>query len=160
MLTGECNVVAIGNYTIYIRSDHQYMSAINAIRKKKANGLATGLIFVLIAFYAAGAAQLQVLHEYLHAHLHVTSHSETEERDACHRTIYHQDKENGCGHQSHIVVTDKCPLCDLISDTDQVFLLQASSLSVDFILIDFPISVSALETSIHIIRSPRAPPSV
>jgi hypothetical protein len=136
------------------------MLTIAGIRKKKGNGFAAILILLLIAFCAAGNAQLEALHQFLHSHHHGTSHSQTQEQDACHRTIYHQDVENGCGHQSHIVVTDKCALCDLISHPDQIFLSEGGTLTSDFIAIDFPICVSDAQSSVQLIRSPRAPPSL
>jgi hypothetical protein len=132
----------------------------SAIRKRKTNGFAATLTFLLIAFCIAGNAQLEALHQFLHSHHHGTSHSQTDEQDACHRTIYHQDVEDGCGHQSHIVVTEKCALCDLISHPHQIFLSEGCTLTIDFVTIDFPICVSDEQGSVQLIRSPRAPPSV
>lgn len=98
------------------------MSLRAAIRQNTPHRIKAVLCFFLLIFYLTGIAQFDALHRLFHPHDHVVAHSEALEREPCHRAIYHHDREHGCGHHAHILVTGKCALCDLITHTDQILL--------------------------------------
>jgi hypothetical protein len=56
-------------------------------------------LFVLVNIPFASFHSL--IHPY-HEAEHSATHSEFNEQDACHRSIYHQDTQRGCGHKNHI----------------------------------------------------------
>lgn len=70
---------------------------------------------VLLLIYFSGTSHLEVLHSFYHNHDQRVKHSEEQEKNPCHRSIYHFDFDElakNCGHNAHLVVADKCTLCD------------------------------------------------
>jgi hypothetical protein len=136
------------------------MSLLAAIRGRKAHGLKALPYILLLTFYVAGTANFEWLHEFLHSHDHLVSHSEVQEKDPCHRAIYHHEAEKGCGHDSHIVVTEKCELCDSIFHSDQILLSKPESRFLQFSSLDFVLcSPEPVSIGLSILSS-RAPPAV
>jgi hypothetical protein len=135
------------------------MSLLAAIRGKKLRSLTLQLCTLLLAFYVTGPSQFELLHKLIHTHDHSVSHTEMQEEDPCHRSIYHNDIEKGCGHHSHIVVTDKCELCDLISHTDQILLSKSESIRPQFFSFDFNFCSTEVVSIGHSILPSRAPPT-
>jgi len=86
----------------------------------KYRGFTVGLCLLLAGMYALGSPSIDLLHHFVHKHSHDVSHSVTDENDSCHRFIYHHDVAQGCGHDSHVVVSDPCPWCDLALQRDQI----------------------------------------
>jgi len=80
-------------------------------------GYLTGALLCFL--YFAGNVQFEELHFWAHSH-NFASHSSEEEEDACHRTIFHNDVEDGCGHSSHLIEVIKCSLCDVIFQRETV----------------------------------------
>jgi hypothetical protein len=116
------------------------------------------LTLLLLLMYITGTSQLELVHSLAHDHVSLISHSQEQEEDPCHRLIYHNDVENGCGHDSHLIVTDKCHMCDLTLHCVQSLI---SSVTID------PPAVGDAEFVIYnadeasyraIISSSRAPP--
>jgi hypothetical protein len=134
------------------------MSLPAAITKRIAQGTKTVLYIFLLTFYVGGASQSQLLHQLFHSHDHSVSHSEAQEQDPCHRSIYHNDEEKGCEHHSHIVVADNCELCDLTFHTDQILLSEVESPSILFFPVDFATCSRGFAGSSQSILSSRAPP--
>jgi hypothetical protein len=136
------------------------MSLLSAIRRGIACGLKVVLCIFLLTFYIAGTSQLETLHQFFHSHDHLTSHSEAQEKNPCHREIFHHDIEKGCGHGSHIVVRDKCELCDVTFHIDQIFLARSGAQSIIFFSVDFvdssPDAVGLSQSNL----SSRAPPAI
>ena len=135
------------------------MSLLPAKNSGVVHGLKAALYIFLLMFYVVGTCQLEALHQFFHSHNNLISHSEEEEKDACHRAVYHPETEKKCDH-SHIVVADKCELCDLIFYTDQVLLSSLSSPSIKFFVVDFVFNSSDIIGTGQSIDSSRAPPEV
>jgi hypothetical protein len=64
------------------------------------HGQGTIAAFLLLLVYLGGQYLPSLGHTLLHTHAHVV-HTEADEQDACHRSIYHQDTVNGCDHPYH-----------------------------------------------------------
>lgn len=82
----------------------------------KNNGNAFGLctVLVLLGIYLGGTVEIDSFHAVLHNTPDSTSlHSEVNESNACHQSVYHNKKEKSCEHKSHIVSNKKCALCHL-----------------------------------------------
>jgi hypothetical protein len=136
------------------------MSLLAAIRGKAIQDFRTVFAVFLLTSYIIGTSQLETLHQFLHSHDHLVSHTQAQEKDPCHREIYHHDNEKGCGHHSHIAVTNKCELCDLIFHTDLIFLARSESQSILFFPVDFvPVLPDVVSLSQSIL-SLRAPPAI
>jgi hypothetical protein len=131
-----------------------------AIGKGMTHGIKPVLYIFLLTFYVAGTSQFEVFHELFHSHKNLISHSEEEEKDPCHRATYHRDTQLKCDHHSHIVVTDKCELCDLIFHTDQILFSGFSSPPIKFLTVDFVCNSSGIVDTGQSINSSRAPPVV
>jgi len=80
---------------------------------------------LLLIFYVAGNIQVEVLHQLFHSHANAVIHSAEQEKDRCHRAIYHE-KDDGCGHKSHLTKVEKCNLCHLFSHNDQLTIADSS----------------------------------
>jgi hypothetical protein len=128
--------------------------SIAAIRQR----LTPFLCFTMLVFFVIGNLQVESLHQFLHSHQHTVSHTEVQESDPCHRSLYHNDQKRGCGHQSHLIVSDKCELCDLITHSDAIVLSSPDSISNNYFTTE-PVICSASVLSIGQSNLPsRAPP--
>lgn len=74
---------------------------------------------LLAAAYIIGNSPGEALHKLFHNQETVV-HTVDQEKDSCHRTIFHQEKEDGCKHKSHISKVEKCTLCHALSHIDQI----------------------------------------
>jgi hypothetical protein len=103
-----------------------------ALRKKRSKRhLRAAYAIFLFLCYAQGIAHLDVLKPIFHSHEATVLHSSEQEEDVCHRTIYHNDKTVVCGHQSHIIASEKCKLCDFLFHSDQLTISASSTESVE-----------------------------
>lgn len=66
----------------------------------------------LLLIYLASSLRLDSIHQLFHVEDITELHSAEKEQDPCHKNIYHQQKESGCAHKSHITQNNKCPLCE------------------------------------------------
>lgn len=142
-------------------SDTNYMSFMAAIRRRNTGqGLRILVAVLLLTLYFAGTSGIEVLHQFFHSHNHLVAHSEAQENDPCHRSIYHQETDKGCGHHSHLIIRDKCELCDLIFHTDQILLSTHESPALQFFAVDFGFYAPDIPVTGQSIHSSRAPPEV
>ncbi|MCB0494617.1 MAG: hypothetical protein KDC79_00650 [Cyclobacteriaceae bacterium] len=79
------------------------------------NILTSLLAVTLLGFYLS-ADLVGSLHSYFfHEEQSETVCSLENEKDACHRTIYHHDTVNGCNHSFHLIKPiAKCELCSIL----------------------------------------------
>lgn len=75
-------------------------------------------VLVLLLIYFVGTIEFNSIHSLLHASESTELHSEENEKEACHKAIYHNARE-GCDHKVHITTNEKCSLCHLIVQTEQ-----------------------------------------
>lgn len=97
-----------------------YNKILSNNQRSKAKALVAGLLLLL---YVAGNSQFETFHQILHAH-RVVEHSEDEENNPCHRSIFHQAKEDGCEHKVHLTDNRKCPLCHVVTGSDHLTPIQ------------------------------------
>jgi hypothetical protein len=113
------------------------MSSLKKILKTYLTNSAKVLAVVLLATaYIIGNSPGEALHKLFHNQETVV-HTVDQEKDSCHRTIYHQEKEDGCKHKSHISKVDKCTLCHALSHIDQIAI---SDSTCEFISTDVDIA--------------------
>lgn len=79
---------------------------------KNRPGLIRLCLSLLILLYLTGSLQIDSIHRLFHAHESSTIHSEESEKNACHRTVFHQATQNSCDHPTHISELKKCPWCN------------------------------------------------
>ncbi len=116
--------------------------------------------WVLLVFYIAGTSSLQIARAFVHSHEHTVVHSAEAEKDPCHRFIYHNDVAQSCDHDSHLVASDTCDMCDLAYHGDQALLnimnFQIVRLKPEF----FSHYKVNLDSYWAVISSSRAPPAL
>lgn len=115
---------------------------------------------LLLALYLIGNAPVEVVHQFFHAHDVGVNHTEEQENDPCHRTIYHAEKQDGCVHKSHFTKVEKCKHCHVIIHVDQ---LTFSDHSIEYIPSDFThgeIAISGSLSEIIVHLPARAPPFI
>lgn len=93
----------------------------STLRKKHQSDKAFSALpaVLLLLLYLAGATGIDSFHRLFHeseVELHNTAH----EKDACHKKIYHNEKEKGCEHRTHLAESKKCLLCDLSFHADHI----------------------------------------
>lgn len=88
--------------------------------------IASLLALLLLALYVIGTSPVALIHEFAHDHQVLVTHSQEQEKDPCHRLVYHNDVEAGCDHDVHLTASDTCQMCDLAYHGDQTLLLAAS----------------------------------
>ena len=73
----------------------------------------TFFAWLLLFLYLVGSVQIESFHEVFHS-FEQALHSFDQEKDPCHRAIYHDSKKEGCDHKTHVTAVKKCPLCHLV----------------------------------------------
>jgi hypothetical protein len=75
--------------------------------------------------------------------------------------MYHQDIQNGCDHDAHVVASsDDCDLCHhLTFHKDQYDVVAIDYLLPDFPTINVNFTFSDIEAANTLVRSSRAPPA-
>jgi hypothetical protein len=116
------------------------------------------LTLLLLVLYIASSSNLEILHSIVHEHDIAIAHSEEQEKDPCHRLVYHNDKQAGHHHDSHLFVPDKCKLCAVAFHGDQTILPNLASIKVKFWSKHFDFYKRSLDSYWAIISSSRAPP--
>ena len=69
--------------------------------------------WLLLLLYLTGNVQVESFHKIFHS-FEQALHSTEVEKDPCHRAIYHDAKQKGCDHKTHVTAIKKCPLCHII----------------------------------------------
>ena len=124
--------------------------------KRAASPVFTLLFLVL---YVAGTSQLELLHSFAHDHEASVSHTEEQEKNPCHRLIYHHDEGLGCDHSLHLMVSNKCQMCDTICHGDQNLLSNVLFAVPEFSQEHFGLYKINLDSYWAVISSSRAPPA-
>lgn len=83
---------------------------------------------LLLFLYVLGNVQVESFHQVFHS-LEKALHSSEQEKDPCHRAIYHDEKENGCDHDTHLTAVKTCPMCHVVPFNDQYFIVATSRVS-------------------------------
>jgi len=129
------------------------------ILTKSVNGsIGKILTLMLLVFYIAGTSDVELLHSLIHTHDVAATHSDEQEKDPCHRLIYHNDTEQGCSHDSHLIVSDKCEMCDLVYHGDHTMLVNPTFFTEEFSSELFDFYKISLDSYWAVISSSRAPP--
>jgi hypothetical protein len=91
----------------------------------------TASILLLLFLYTAGNVQLESFHSVFHS-LEKALHSAEQEKDPCHRAIYHDAKDEGCDHKTHVTAVKECPLCHVVPFNDQLLTSDNTFESISF----------------------------
>jgi hypothetical protein len=75
--------------------------------------LSRAATIALLALYAVGSLQVESFHRLIHGHDEAALHSPEQEKNDCHRLIFHNISEGSCHHKSHVTELKKCPLCQI-----------------------------------------------
>ena len=116
------------------------------------------LTFALLIFYIIGTGKLEI-HSIFDDHAVAISHSEEQEEDPCHRTVYHDDWQKGCHHATHLIVSDKCQICDCAIHSDQSLVSSHIDSPVPYPIKQFITYKNNLDSYFAVISSSRAPPT-
>ena len=80
--------------------------------KSKVTALGSFVTLALLLLYSVSSLRIDSVHQLFHAENVTELHSAEKENDPCHKNIYHQQKESGCEHKSHITENSKCSFCE------------------------------------------------
>jgi hypothetical protein len=75
--------------------------------------LRTISISLLLLLYVVGNVQIESIHQVFHS-FETALHSTDQEKDPCHRAIYHEATDDGCDHSTHFTAVKNCPLCHVV----------------------------------------------
>lgn len=114
----------------------------------------------LLLLYIAGTSQLEWVHSFAHDQGQRVSHGDEQELDPCHRQIHHNDKEQGCDHDAHLIVSDKCQMCDLACQADQTIFCAVDFATADFLAYYIAFYKGNPGSYRSLLSSSRAPPAV
>ena len=101
-----------------------------SFQNRSFNGVQTVKSLTMTLFlsgYLLATTGLQVIHKIFHEHAASVTHNFTDEQDLCHRVIYHHDQVANCGHASHVIVHEKCALCDVWFHTEAYTIFPTAS---------------------------------
>jgi hypothetical protein len=112
---------------------------------------------LLLLLYLAGNVQVESFHQVFHS-FEQALHSSDQEKDPCHRAIYHDSKQEGCDHKTHFTAVKKCPLCHIVPLSEKHIAVSHSFESISSLsdFENFSFSIPATELSGNL--SARAPP--
>ena len=112
---------------------------------------------LLLLLYLTGNVQVESFHKAFHS-FEQALHSSDEEKDPCHRAIYHDSKQKGCDHKTHVTAVKKCPLCHIVPLNEKHIAVSHSFESFfstsDFATFSFSFTVTEISGNL----SARAPP--
>ena len=112
---------------------------------------------LLLFLYFAGNVQVESFHKAFHTFEQVL-HSSDQEKDPCHRAIYHDSRQQGCDHKTHVTAVKKCPLCHIVPMNEKHIAVSHSFETFfspsDFKEVSFLFSVTEISGAL----SARAPP--
>ncbi len=77
---------------------------------------------LLLAVYVLGSSNIYV-HGFLSHHPLPDQHAAEVENDPCHISLYHQERDGGCEHDTHLVAIEKCAFCHLAFQSLHFFTL-------------------------------------
>lgn len=132
-----------------------------ALGKKSAQDSLKAFFFLfLLISYTVGNIQVEAFHRHFHAQDNIDTHSFQEEKDPCHRTLYHHEKNYGCKHKLHLKKADKCSLCHIFYHSDQITFSDSSCefIQSGFIVAEKFISVQLADIDNNL--PSRAPPFI
>ena len=95
------------------------------IHNKTTNCFRACCAVFLLVLYITGNTQFEGFHKLFHAHQVVADHSIANEKDPCHRSIYHHEKNKDL-HRSHLIKAENCNLCHVFFHTDQLTFADSS----------------------------------
>jgi hypothetical protein len=116
------------------------------------------LTVALLALYIAGSSNINFLHTVVHHDDVVVAHSPEQEKDPCHRGIYHNDSAHASEHDSHVSVSHKCKMCDIAYHGDQTIFSDIEFASQEFFNKHFVLRKISLDSHCDGLSSSRAPP--
>lgn len=93
--------------------------------------LKSGCVLLWLLLYGVGSLSTEGVHAFLHSN-ELALHTVQQEKDPCHRNIFHQDNKS-CEHKTHVDKVRKCPLCQFSFHADQWFSEEAHSDKVEFV---------------------------
>lgn len=127
--------------------------------KETSNRLPSLIALTLLVLYVSCYLHTEVIHHLSHTQKVQDLHSIENEKNPCHRSVYHHEKKS-CEHKAHLTKSDTCSECQFsidhnkYLDTQQLAATIVHYNSFEVIAIAFFIA----DFSIH--RSDRAPPVV
>jgi hypothetical protein len=114
---------------------------------------------LLLTLYAAASLKVDSFHELFHAQELKELHSTEQENNPCHKSVYHQQAENGCEHKSHITENTKCPLCEFNVSPDQLANELSAKSETRIVQIKQTVWLGEEPASVDISLSSRGPPA-
>lgn len=128
------------------------------ISRRNRRSISSMLNLLFVVLYILSSSGAGMFHSISHETRHEVSHGSEDEKDPCHRSIYHSGSHGGCSHGSHFIASDKCPMCDVVFHGDQLpgpdIVFSESHLSENYIFYNLPSSGHQA-----VISSSRAPPA-
>lgn len=112
----------------------------------------------LLFLHIIGSSNIEYFHKLLFEHKVTALHKVNNESDPCHITLYHPIDNGGCNHESHFVIEDKCPLCDLQFHSNIIVTACAIKLPAAFKIVPEPNSTLLSITGINNQSTGRSPP--
>lgn len=117
-------------------------------------------IIVLLFVYLTGTVEFSSFHSVLHPADEVGLHSESNESNACHQTIYHNVAGKNCEHTSHLAAAKKCPLCHLSFQSQDLFNVSVTDNPNQFIVFFSGVAENTFKSKSFSQDPSRAPPVV
>lgn len=115
-------------------------------------------VILLLFLYVLGASNIESFHSLFHEQEATVLHSEQNDANPCHITLYHQDRDGGCHHDSHLVKEDKCSFCHVQLHNAQIAEVSAIILPVTFCVVSSSNSFDLHVEGINFRSAGRAPP--
>jgi len=118
------------------------------------------VVVSLLCLHIIGSYNIEYFHKLFFEHEVTELHEVNNESDPCHITLYHPIDNGGCNHESHFVIEDKCPLCDLHFHSNAIATVSTITIPLAFSIVPEPNSTLISITGINYQITGRSPPFV
>ncbi len=115
-------------------------------------------VISLLFLYLLGSFNVESFHSLFHQHEATVLHTEQNEADHCHITLYHQERDGGCNHDSHLVNEEKCSICDVQLNNNQLAEISTITFQRTFCVVSSSNSFERYIEGIDFQSPGRAPP--
>lgn len=115
-------------------------------------------VISLLFLYVLGSSNIESFHSLFHEHEATVLHTEQNEADPCHIALYHQERDGGCHHDSHLIKEDNCSLCHAQLHNAQIAEVSSVTLPVTFCVVSSSNSFELHVEGVDFQSVGRAPP--
>lgn len=137
----------------------QRVYSVRALSNMQKNTFRVFTAAFLLIFYIIGNTQIGFVHQLFHPDEVAITHSDNQEKNPCHRSIYH-GQETGCRHEFHLVKVNTCGASHTLAHVDQLLFPVDAPECIHITAIDSIQPDAGQQSDNELSRPSRGPPAL